>query len=182
MTIIETDFEGLVEIHPRIFRDDRGYFLETYREDSLTNYGLPTNFIQDNQSFSTKGVVRGMHLQLAHYGQIKLVRAVTGKVMDIVLDVRKGSKTFGKYYRCLLDSKLGNMLYVPSGFAHGIAVLEDAVFSYKCSEYYHQPSEAGIVYNDPELNIDWGIQNPIISDKDRKLPTFKEFSENYELV
>ncbi len=182
MTIKETDFEGLVEIHPRIIHDDRGYFLETYRDDSLTSYGLPTNFIQDNQSFSTKGVVRGLHLQLAPYGQIKLVRAVTGKVMDIVLDVRKGSQTFGKYYRCLLDSKLGNMLYVPSGFAHGIAVLEDAVFSYKCSEYYHQSSEAGIAYNDPELNIDWGIKNPKISDKDRKLPSFKEFSENYELV
>ena len=182
MKIIETDIEGLLEIHPRIFYDNRGFFLETYRDDLLTNYGLETNFIQDNQSFSTKGVVRGLHLQLAPFGQIKLVRAVTGKVMDIVLDVRKGSQSFGKYYKCLLDSERGNMLYIPSGFAHGIAVLEDAVFSYKCSDYYHQSSEAGIAYNDPELNIDWGIQNPQISDKDRKLPSFKEFSKNYELV
>ncbi len=182
MQITETDFEGLVEIHPRIFYDNRGYFLETYRDDVLVSYGLPTNFVQDNQSFSKKGVVRGLHLQLDPKAQIKLVRAITGKVMDIVVDVRRDSKTFGMQYRCLLDSELGNMLYIPSGFAHGIAVIEDAIFSYKCSEYYHQPSEAGIVYNDTSLNIDWGIDTPEISDKDCSLQSFKEFCEIYELV
>ena len=182
MQITETELEGIVEIHPRIFRDNRGYFLETYRDDILANIGLPTNFVQDNQSFSKKGVVRGLHLQIAPKAQIKLVRAITGRVMDIVVDVRKDSKTFGMQYQCLLDSELGNMLYIPAGFAHGIAVLEDSIFSYKCSEYYHQPSEAGIIYNDSRLNIDWGIEDPEISEKDYNLPSFNEFCEIYELV
>ena len=182
MEIKNTVFEGLVEIIPAIYRDERGNFLETFRSDILEDYGLPSKFVQDNQSFSVKNVVRGLHIQLPPHEQIKLVRASNGKVMDIVVDVRKDSDTFGKHYKCLLDSNLGNMLFIPAGFLHGIAVLEDTVFSYKCSSYYDRNSESGVRYNDRSLQIDWGIHSPILTEKDQILPSFKEFLKKYVLA
>ena len=182
MTIEATSFEGLFEMIPTIFHDDRGYFMESFRTETLENAGLKSSFVQDNQSFSRKNVVRGLHLQVSPHEQIKLVRAVSGKVLDVAVDIRKGSPTFGRYYKCILDGKIGNMLYIPAGFAHGIAVLEDAVFSYKCSAYYDKESEQGIIFNDSDLNINWELNDPILSEKDMLFITFKEFVKKYDLA
>ncbi len=141
-----------------------------------------TSFVQDNQSFSRRNVVRGLHLQVNPHEQIKLVRAVSGKVLDIAVDLRKGSPTFGKHFKCMLDGEKGNMLYVPGGFAHGISVLEDAIFSYKCSSYYNKESEEGIIYNDPDLDINWEVNEPILSEKDMLFITFEEFVKKYDLT
>jgi len=175
MEIVQTGFDGLVEIHPNIISDQRGYFFESFRQDVLDNHGLSSNFVQDNQSFSEKGVVRGLHLQLEPNEQIKLVRCVLGKVLDIVVDLRIGSNSFGQHYKMVLDAKKGSMLYIPGGFAHGIAVIEDAIFAYKCSSYYNKSSERGISYDDQDLKIDWGVETPIVSEKDKLLPGFKEY-------
>lgn len=179
MTVKETGIEGLVEIQPDIFEDDRGYFLETYNQRALEEHGILYNFVQDNQSVSCKGVIRGLHIQLPPYSQAKLVKVMTGRVLDVAVDLREGSKTFGQVYSCVLDSKKNNALMIPEGFGHGFAVWEDAVFYYKCSNFYHKASESGIIYNDTTLNIDWGIENPIVSEKDLALPTFNEYVEKY---
>lgn len=173
MQLRETSIPGLVEIFPRIFKDDRGVFFESYNESWFAEKGLPTNFVQDNQSFSLKGVVRGLHFQNAPFAQGKLVRVISGSVMDVVVDVRPDSPTFGKHETFILKSELNNMVYVPEGFAHGFVALEDSVFSYKCTNLYHKESESGILWNDADLGIDWGVENPIVSEKDMILPTFK---------
>ncbi|GAA0877480.1 dTDP-4-dehydrorhamnose 3,5-epimerase [Algoriphagus jejuensis] len=173
--IRSTPISGLFEIFPRIFPDNRGYFFESFRQDWLQNEGVEVNWIQDNQSFSQKGTVRGLHFQHAPFAQAKLVRVITGKVLDVAVDLRKGSPTFGKYHSVVLDSERNNLFYVPAGFAHGFSVLEDAIFAYKCSNYYHKPAEGGILWNDPALAIDWRVDNPIISDKDKVWLTLKEF-------
>lgn len=182
MEIRDTGFEGLFEIHPRVFPDNRGFFLETYRESFLKENGLPINFVQDNQSFSHKNVVRGLHMQLDPFEQIKLVRVVHGKILDVAVDIRPGSSTYGKYYSVILDGKLGNMLYIPEGFLHGFAALEESVVSYKCSSYYNNASETGILWNDPDLSIDWKVENPIVSEKDEELPTFEQFRKKHEAI
>ena len=182
MRIQATEFSGLFEIIPTIYQDDRGYFMESFKSNTLIEAGLDASFVQDNQSFSIKNVIRGLHLQVSPYEQIKLVRAVSGKVLDVAVDLRKGSPTFGKHYKCVLDSEKGNMLYIPAGFAHGIAVYEDAIFSYKCSAYYHKDSEEGIIYNDPVLNIDWEVNDPILSKKDMLFITFEEYIRKYDLA
>jgi len=174
MQIRETSIEGLVEIFPRVFKDDRGLFFESYNEGSFEKMGLPTNFVQDNQSFSIKGVVRGLHFQKAPFAQGKLVRVISGRVLDVAVDIRPESPTFGKYELFELRSDINNMAYVPEGFAHGFVALEDSVFSYKCTNVYNKESESGILWNDPELGIDWGVENPIVSEKDIILPTFRE--------
>ena len=175
MTVKATGFDGLIEIHPKIFEDLRGSFLESYHHQKLKEWGIDYAFVQDNQSFSKKGVIRGLHLQVPPHAQTKLVHVVWGKVLDVVVDIRKNSPTFGKAYYCELDGRRKNMLLIPEGFAHGFAALEDSVFFYKCDGYYHPESERGIVWNDPDLNLDWGISEPIVSEKDMKLPIFKEF-------
>ncbi|MBL3656234.1 dTDP-4-dehydrorhamnose 3,5-epimerase [Fulvivirga sediminis] len=177
MTIKETGISGLYEIHPSIFNDDRGFFFESYNEKKLSESGINYNFVQDNQSFSKKNVIRGLHLQHAPYAQAKLVRVVTGKVLDVVVDLRPDSKTYKQVYYCLLESDKNNALMVPDGFAHGFAALEDSIFSYKCSNLYHKESESGIIYNDTDLNIDWQVSTPIVSDKDLELPTLAEFEK-----
>jgi len=174
MQIRETSIEGLVEIFPRVFKDDRGLFFESYNEGSFEKMGLPTNFVQDNQSFSIKGVVRGLHFQKAPFAQGKLVRVISGRVLDVAVDIRPESPTVGKYELFELRSDINNMAYVPEGFAHGFVALEDSVFSYKCTNIYNKESESGILWNDPELGIDWGVENPIVSEKDIILPTFRE--------
>jgi dTDP-4-dehydrorhamnose 3,5-epimerase len=174
MQIKTTGIEGLVEIIPTVFHDDRGWFYEFYKEETFRKNGITTRFVQENQSFSKKGVIRGLHLQLPPFQQAKLVTVISGKVMDIVVDIRKGSATFGKVYYCLLEAEKRNMLMVPEGFAHGFAALEDSIFFYKCSNFYNRESETGIVWNDPQLKIEWPVANPIISEKDCILPTMDD--------
>jgi dTDP-4-dehydrorhamnose 3,5-epimerase len=179
MQVHTTSFEGLIEIYPDIFEDERGWFYEFYKDETFKKHKLHYSFPQENQSFSKKGVVRGLHFQRSPYAQAKLVTALTGKVLDVVVDLRPNSKTFKEVFYCTLDSRKRNMLMVPEGFAHGFAALEDSVFFYKCSNVYNKASESGIRWNDPELNIDWGIENPIISMKDAELPLMAELLENF---
>jgi dTDP-4-dehydrorhamnose 3,5-epimerase len=179
MEFRKTSIEGLIEIYPRVFGDTRGHFFESYREDLFAQNGIPLLFVQDNQSFSTAGVLRGLHFQNAPYAQGKLVRVITGKVIDVAVDIRPDSPTFGKYEKFILDATLQNMVYIPEGFAHGFAAIEDSIFSYKCTNNYNKASEGGIIWNDSDLNIDFGIENPIVSEKDLELPNFNDlFSKN----
>ncbi|SHM33087.1 dTDP-4-dehydrorhamnose 3,5-epimerase [Cyclobacterium lianum] len=177
MEIRTTPINDVYEIYPKIFKDPRGYFLETYREDLFESHGMNTRWVQDNQSYSTAGIVRGLHFQTGSHAQAKLVRVISGKVLDVCVDLRKNSPTFGKYHAVVLEASLQNMLYVPTGFAHGFAVWEDAVFSYKCSNLYHKESEGGIIWNDKQLSIDWGVADPLLSEKDQGWPGLKEFEE-----
>ncbi|TDB68144.1 dTDP-4-dehydrorhamnose 3,5-epimerase [Arundinibacter roseus] len=173
MQIRETSIKGLVEIFPRVFEDERGAFFESFNKDAFEKAGLPVHFVQDNQSFSTKGVLRGLHFQNAPFAQGKLVRVIVGRVLDVAVDIRPDSPTFGTYEIFELDAVRNNMAYIPEGFAHGFAALEDSVFSYKCTNVYNKAAESGIIWNDPELAIDWGIENPIVSEKDWQLESFK---------
>ncbi|MBK6978132.1 MAG: dTDP-4-dehydrorhamnose 3,5-epimerase [Cytophagaceae bacterium] len=175
MEFRESDkIKGLIEVTPRVFEDSRGYFFESYREELFLKNGITERFVQDNQSFSTKGVLRGLHYQRAPFAQGKLVRVVMGSVLDIAVDIRPGSPTFGQYEAFLLTAENQKLLYLPPGFAHGFVTLEDAIFTYKCTNLYDKASEGGIIYNDPTLNIDWGIINPNVSEKDLILPLFSE--------
>lgn len=170
------DIEGLYTIEPKIFGDNRGYFLETYHYEDFKAAGLPLVFVQDNQSMSKKGVLRGLHFQIKH-PQGKLVRVISGEIFDAVVDLRPGSKTYGKWHGIFLSSEKKNMLYVPPGFAHGFLVLSDfAEFHYKCTDYYHPEDEGGLMWNDPSIGIDWPItpdMEILVSDKDKKYPPFK---------
>ncbi len=174
MEFRKSAIDGPVEIIPRIFKDSRGYFFESYQYELFKQNGIPEIFVQDNQSFSTKGVLRGLHLQREPFGQGKLVRVISGKVWDLAVDLRPGSPTFGQYEKVLLDADRNNMFYIPPGFGHGFAALEDTIFAYKCTNYYHKESEVGIRWDDPQLNIDWGIENPLVSEKDQVLPFLRE--------
>ena len=174
MEFRESYIKGLFEITPKIFHDERGFFLETYSDKVFKEHGLNMKFVQDNQSFSVKGVLRGLHFQRPPFAQGKLVRVMTGRVLDVAVDLRKDSPTFGKYESVILDSKKSNMLYIPEGFAHGFVALEESIFAYKCTNLYHKESEGGINWADPSLNIDWGIKNPIVSDKDQALKFLDE--------
>ena len=177
MKFIDTGIADLWEIEPDIYHDNRGYFMESFQLNKLQEKGINGPFVQDNQSYSVKGVLRGLHFQKQPYSQGKLVSVAFGKVLDIAVDIRRSSPTFGQYYSCLLDDEKHNLLYVPEGMAHGFLALEDALFVYKCTRFYHQPSEAGIIWNDPDLAIDWGKNDPIISEKDTRLPRFQEVME-----
>jgi dTDP-4-dehydrorhamnose 3,5-epimerase len=178
MQVKETGIEGLVEIIPAIYHDNRGWFYEFFNENTFQQANIMPNFVQENTSFSKKGVIRGLHFQKPPYAQAKLVTVHSGKVLDVVVDMRKHSKTFGKSYSCVLDDVRRNMILVPEGFAHGFAALEDSVFYYKCTNFYNKPSEGGIVWNDPDLKIQWPFTNPVVSDKDQVLPTFAELVRN----
>lgn len=170
---METGIQGLTIIEPTVFGDDRGYFMETYSEKEFAAAGLPTGFVQDNQSKSRLGVLRGLHFQIKH-PQGKLVRALMGTVLDVAVDIRKGSPTFGQWRSCLLSEENKRQFFVPEGFAHGFSVLsEEAVFAYKCTSFYDPTDEGGILYSDPQLNIDWQIPEGVevlLSDKDKKHP------------
>lgn len=175
----ETHLKGCYVISPKVFNDERGYFFESFNKvkfESLT--GTSIHFVQDNQSLSSKGVLRGLHFQIGDFEQAKLVRAVKGSILDVCVDLRKNSKTFGQYFSIVLDDKKHKQLYIPRGFAHGFLALENnTIISYKCDNYYNKNSERGIVYNDKTLNIDWDIDNSkiILSDKDKELPDFDTF-------
>ncbi|GAB3940746.1 dTDP-4-dehydrorhamnose 3,5-epimerase [Spirosoma harenae] len=174
MQVRQTAIAGLIELTPRIFNDERGHFFESYNEPIFASLGLPTEFVQDNQSFSVKGVLRGLHMQKEPFAQGKLVRVISGQVLDVAVDLRPDSKTFGQYETFLLDAKLSNLVYIPEGFAHGFVALEDSIFSYKCTNVYNKTSESGILWNDPDLNIDWGIKDPIVSVKDQELKLLRD--------
>lgn len=179
MNIKTTPLEGLLEIYPKIWKDSRGYFFESYRNDWLTEYGIGTQWKQENQSFSKAGTVRGLHFQREPFAQAKLVRVISGRVLDVAVDLRKGSKTFGSFFAIELNSDLHNMLLIPEGFAHGFSAFEDSIFTYKCSNVYDKDSEGGILWNDPDLGINWEVKRPILSGKDLELPSLKEFIENH---
>jgi dTDP-4-dehydrorhamnose 3,5-epimerase len=172
---LETGFNGLFLLEPKIFRDTRGYFFESYNGRAMSELGLDYNFVQDNESQSVYGTVRGLHFQKGEFAQAKLVRVISGEVLDVVVDLRKNEPTYGRHYAVRLDSTNRLMMIIPRGFAHGFAVLsESAVFSYKCDNFYSPTNEGGLLYSDPHLNIDWCIptEKLILSDKDRKHPTF----------
>ncbi len=167
---IETPLPGVWEFRTRVFHDSRGFFLETYKGKEFAALGIADSFVQDNHSWSKKGVLRGLHYQLRN-AQAKLCRVVKGEALDVVVDIRLGSPFFGKWASVGLSGQTQNQIYIPAGFAHGFLALTDGVhFLYKCSDYYQAGDEYGIVWNDDELRIDWGIEKPIISEKDAKLP------------
>jgi dTDP-4-dehydrorhamnose 3,5-epimerase len=182
MKIITTNIEGLLIIEPRIFNDDRGYFYESYNKSKFTEAGIAVDFVQDNQSFSQKGAVRGLHAQANPFAQGKLVRVIKGRVLDVAVDIRKGSPTYGKYFSIELNEDNKLQFWIPAGFLHGFSVLEDnTIFTYKVNNYYDKASEIGVIWNDPTLNIEWGIdQNDILlSPKDELLPSFSEFKSSF---
>ncbi len=176
MNVLELKIKDLKLIEPKVFEDQRGFFLESYSKTKLSQIGINVEFVQDNHSRSSRNVLRGLHFQAPPYAQDKLVRVINGTVLDVALDLRLGSPTYGEYEIVELSDQNKRMFFIPKGFAHGFVVLSDSVdFLYKTSEYYHPESDGGIIWNDPDLNIDWTIQNPIISEKDSKLPFFKDF-------
>ena len=183
MKITKTAFPGLLIIEPNVFSDERGYFFESWQEERYKNYGINSVFVQDNESKSSKGVVRGLHYQLAPHAQAKLVRVISGTVFDVAVDLRKGSPTFGKWFGIELDGISKKQLFIPKGFAHGFSVLsETAVFSYKCDRFYHPDSERSINPFDSAIGIDWqlGEIQTLVSGKDMKAPFFKEAEMNFK--
>lgn len=182
MNIIQTPIEGLLVIEPRVFKDARGYFIETYNEQRYHEAGIDAVFVQDNQSCSSYGVVRGLHFQLPPYSQAKLVTCTLGRVLDVAVDLRKDSKTYGRWFATELSEDNHRQFFIPRGFAHGFSVLsEKAVFAYKCDNLYHPEAEGGLLLSDPTLNIDWQVpaDKRIISEKDTKHPLFSEFSSPF---
>lgn len=182
MLIIKTDFPGLAIFEPTVYKDSRGYFFESYNQNVLVQAGIDIQFVQDNQSKSSYGVIRGLHYQLNPHAQTKLVRVLSGKILDVAVDIRTGSPSFGKAFSIELSSENNKQLLVPKGFAHGFSVLsETAEVMYKCDAFYHKESEAGIIYNDAALNIDWQIpaHKAIVSDKDRAQPTLVNCKSNF---
>ena len=175
MTIEKTNIQGLLIITPRVFKDERGYFMESYNHERW-NEVLNIDFVQDNESVSKKGVIRALHFQNPPYAQDKLVRVVKGSVLDIAVDLRKKSPTYGEHFKILLSAENKKQFFIPKGFAHGFVALEEGtIFAYKCSEYYHAESEESIIWNDTDLNIDWGIDKPLISDRDAGAQKFVNF-------
>ncbi|MES2328392.1 MAG: dTDP-4-dehydrorhamnose 3,5-epimerase [Bacteroidota bacterium] len=182
MRIEETILEGCFLVHDTFFGDERGYFFESFNRNTfLAQTGIAIDFVQDNQSRSQKGVLRGLHFQKDEFAQAKLVRVLQGKVLDIAVDLRRSSASFGKHVAVELSEDSHTQLFVPRGFAHGFVVLsEEAIFFYKCDNYYHKPAEAGIIFNDSDLAIDWQlpVEELILSEKDKILPGFKEAMNN----
>jgi dTDP-4-dehydrorhamnose 3,5-epimerase len=182
MKVIETPLKGVLIIEPRIFDDARGYFYESYNKARFTEAGIAVDFVQDNQSLSQKGAVRGLHGQADPFAQGKLVRVINGKALDVAVDIRKGSTTYGEHFSIELSGENKRQLWIPAGFLHGFSTLEnDTIFTYKVNNYYDKASEIGVIWNDPDLGIDWGIdQNTaILSPKDELLPKFKDFTSPF---
>lgn len=174
------DIEGPLIIKPKVFGDHRGYFYESFREDFFSAEGLPTHFVQDNQSMSNSGILRGLHFQAPPFAQGKLVRVITGAVLDVVVDIRQSSPTYGQSAIVELNSRNHWMFWIPEGFAHGFYTLEDhTVFCYKCTSVYKVESENGLMWNDPDLNINWGVDHPVLSEKDQKYQPFRAFKSPF---
>jgi dTDP-4-dehydrorhamnose 3,5-epimerase len=183
MPFLKTNFPGLMIFEPKVFEDSRGYFFESFNEQTCKANGIDIKFVQDNQAKSSFGVIRGLHYQLAPYSQTKFIRVLTGSIIDAVVDLRKGSPTFGKSFSIELNANHHLQLLVPKGFAHGYSVIsETAEVFYKCDAFYHKEAEAGIMFNDPALNIDWKIpaNQQIISEKDQLHPTLANCVNNFE--
>ncbi len=173
MKFTPTSLADVILIEPVVYRDSRGYFMETYREDIFNNGGINANFVQDNQAKSTRGVLRGLHYQL-EYPQGKLIRVLQGDIFDVAVDIRKSSPNFGKWVGEILSAENKKQLYIPPGFAHGYCVLsEDAEITYKCTEIYHKEDDRGIIWNDDDIRIEWPIENPILSEKDLYQPKLR---------
>ena len=171
---------NLLLIEPKVFEDHRGHFFESFREDVLKEHGLVSPFVQDNQSLSHRGILRGLHFQKAPHSQGKFVRVITGAVLDVALDIRKDSPTYGQFVAEELTASNKRMMYIPPGFAHGFATLEDnTIFTNKCTDYYHPETEGGILWNSPSLNIPWGLENPVLSAKDELLTDFAHFNSPF---
>jgi dTDP-4-dehydrorhamnose 3,5-epimerase len=179
MKVSETELKGCFIIEPQIFSDERGCFFESFNQKKFEKKtGLKVNFVQDNQSISQRGVIRGLHLQKGEFAQAKLTRVIKGRVLDVAVDLRKDSPTFGKHFSIELSGENNKQLFVPKGFAHGFSVLEDdTIFAYKCDHYYNKESEGGVVYNDKELDIDWKLNKEeiVLAEKDKELKAFQEF-------
>lgn len=174
MKVERTKLAGIVVLEPDVYEDDRGYFLETWSEKRYAEAGVPERLVQDNLSMSRKGVLRGLHLQHPH-GQGKLVQVLAGEVFDVAVDVRVGSPTYGQWLGTILSSTNKRQVYIPPGFAHGFCVLSDeALFAYKCTEFYRRESELGIIYCDPDIGIDWPVAQPVLSGKDAEFPRLAE--------
>lgn len=183
MPFTETNIPGLLVFEPKVFEDNRGYFFESFNAMTYNEAGIEVNFVQDNQSWSKYGVIRGLHYQLNPHAQTKLIRVLTGKILDVAVDIRKDSPTFGKSFSVELSKDNKKQLFIPAGFAHGFSVLSDhADVLYKCDSFYNRESEAGILYNDKTLSIDWKIPagKEIVSEKDLKLPVFAGCRNNFE--
>lgn len=177
MNVTETKLKGCFILEPNVYQDNRGYFFESFNQEKFNELiNCNINFVQDNESFSSKGILRGLHYQTGKYSQSKLVRVVKGKVLDVAVDIRKDSQTFGEHVSIELSEENKKQIFIPKGFAHGFIVLSDtAIFAYKCDNYYNKDAEAGIIYNDSMLQIDWKLheQEIIVSEKDLILPNFK---------
>ncbi len=174
MNIINTSIEGLLIIEPYIFKDNRGFFMETYNQSRYQDLGINRVFVQDNLSYSVQGTLRGLHYQIKH-PQAKLVQVVSGEIFDVVVDIRPGSSTFGKWTGAHLSDQNKRQLFIPEGFAHGFCVLsETTIFFYKCSDFYEPDDEGGILWSDPDIGIDWPVKDPIISEKDKHHPRLSD--------
>jgi dTDP-4-dehydrorhamnose 3,5-epimerase len=177
MQIIPLDLEGAIIIEPDVYQDNRGFFMETFQQKRYWAHGIKVSFAQDNLSFSVKGTLRGLHFQNPH-PQAKLVQVIQGEVLDVIVDIRKQSATFGKWAGVRLSAENHRQLFVPEGFAHGYCVLSDtAVFTYKCSDYYSPESEKGILWSDPDIGIDWPVKDPVLSDKDKAYPRLRDLPD-----
>lgn len=175
MEIKSTPIQDLYVIQPLVFRDNRGYFFESFNQKKFQEKGVEYKFVQDNESKSQKGVLRGLHFQKPPFAQGKLVRVISGSVLDVAVDIRSKSPTYGKYFSIILSEENKTMLWIPQGFAHGFVTLEDnTIFSYKCTNFYNKESEGSILWSDSELAINWGIEEPTLSDKDKNAPIFKD--------
>ena len=180
MEVIKTPIEGLLEIKPRIFEDDRGHFFESWSNDSFKNIGLDLDFVQDNQSLSQKGVLRGLHFQNPPFAQGKLVRVIKGAVVDVAVDIRKNSPTYGQHFAVELSEENKTVFWIPPGFAHGfVSLKDDTIFIYKCTGVYNKESEGALIWNDEDLNIDWRVENPLVSDKDMVAGNFNDFTTQF---
>lgn len=180
LKVSKTEIEGLLIIEPAVFPDDRGYFFESFSRQKYLDAGINYQFVQDNISKSTQNTLRGLHYQVGEFAQGKLCQVLSGKVLDIAVDIRYGSPTFGKYFALELSEENKKQFFIPPGFAHGFSVLsEEAIFSYKCTQYYNKECERSIIYNDEDLNIDWRISNPIVSPKDLLGKKFKEIEKDF---
>jgi dTDP-4-dehydrorhamnose 3,5-epimerase len=174
MQVIETSLPGVLVLEPRVFSDARGFFFESYNLRRFEEAGIPNRFVQDNHSRSLRGTVRGLHYQCRH-AQAKLCRVVVGEVLDVAVDIRRGSPTFGRWVSVLLSAENKRQIFLPPGFAHGFAVLSEAAeFLYKCDDFYHPEDEYGVAWDDPALGIEWGVSTPLLSEKDRKNPLLSE--------
>ena len=181
MKIIKTPIPDLLVVEPSVFNDQRGYFFEVYNQERYFNNNMQMQFVQDNESKSGKNVIRGLHFQKPPFAQGKLVRVIQGKVLDVAVDIRKGSPTYGSYHAVELDAISKRMFYIPEGFAHGFLTMEeDTIFAYKCTNYYNKESEGSLLWSDETIGIKWNIKNPILSEKDKIAPLFKDFNSPFK--